>query len=405
MITEFREYLKPEKVYIPLTDNKYKLANVKVEEDQEVKIGDVLAYKFKGKEKLPVLASVSGTVVGFEMLEDRYGKKVDHCVIKNNHKEEQIEVAKYEDPKSSEIRRVILESGLTNVSVDGSFTDLRFDTELNHVVVNAIFVNEPYYTVDYQFVLENAEKIATGIQFLALAAVTDSITVLVDKRMPSEALEAFGKATVDKNIKLISVDPQKLKGQDIKVIQKLVKADLNTNLLASGVLYTDINAANLVYEAVAGGVIPSSRPVVITGDGIKTNAIYEAKFGTKLSDLVKDMEGYNDCDELVLHVGDFLTGTQVTDDAMVVTVTVDAINIAEYRVTEEDVCTKCGDCNDVCPVGILPQNIMDAELRNVSSRIVELDTGLCTECGLCSFVCPSNINVLEWVRRAKRRVG
>ena len=48
---------------------------------------------------------------------------------------------------------------------------------------------------------------------------------------------------------------------------------------------------------------------------------------------------------------------------------------------------------------------MDAELRNVNSRIVELDTHLCVECGLCTYVCPSKINVLEWVRRAKRRVG
>ena len=93
-----------------------------------------------------------------------------------------------------------------------------------------------------------------------------------------------------------------------------------------------------------------------------------------------------------------------TDD-FAITKNVESVRVAEYRSVAEDVCIKCGDCNDVCPVGILPQNIMDAELRSVNDRIVELNTAECVECGLCTYVCPSKINVLEWVRRARRRVG
>ena len=100
-----------------------------------------------------------------------------------------------------------------------------------------------------------------------------------------------------------------------------------------------------------------------------------------------------------------MTGIQVLTDEIAITSNTNAFNISEYRDDEEDVCIKCGDCNDVCPVGILPQNIMDTELRSVSDRIVELNTDECIECGLCTYVCPSKINVLEWVRRAKRRVG
>jgi electron transport complex protein RnfC len=195
-----------------------------------------------------------------------------------------------------------------------------------------------------------------------------------------------------------------VKGQDIKYIRSLVKKDLKVNVLESGVLYTNVDAAKLVYDAL-NGTVPTSRQVVLSGDGIKSNVVYEVRFGTLLSELVKDLDGYNDVEEMVLHVGNFITGNQVTTDEIAITQTTDAFNFAQYEGVDEDVCIKCGDCNDVCPVGILPQNIMDAELRAVNSRIVELDTGLCTECGLCSYVCPSKINVLEWVRRAKRRVG
>ena len=106
-----------------------------------------------------------------------------------------------------------------------------------------------------------------------------------------------------------------------------------------------------------------------------------------------------------IHLGSFLTGMQLDNDDFAITQSVDSINVCEFRDVEEDVCIKCGDCNDICPAGILPQNIMDAELRSVNLRIVDLDTHLCVECGLCTYVCPSKINVLEWVRRAKRRVG
>lgn len=404
MITELREYLAPKKVYIPLTDNDYKIANVKVEIDQEILAGQILAEKFKGKVKLPVVSSVSGKVVGFEEMSDRYGKIVDHCVIENDQLDNSIELVVYENPSSTQIRTRLYDLGLERTAVDGSFTPLKFDREVNHLVVNAIYVNEPSYSVDYLYLQEGAEEFARGIELLAKAALCEDVTLIVDKKMPADVLSEIGKAIVDKNIKLLSIDPNRLDGQDFKYIRSLVKEDLEINLLNSGVMYVDAFTAKMVNDAV-NGFVTTSRLVALSGDGIKTNALYQARIGTRLCDLVADLEGYNEVSEMVLHIGDFLTGIQVTSDDISITANTDAFNFAEYRETEDDVCTKCGDCNDVCPVGILPQNIMDAELRNVNSRIVELDTHLCTECGLCTYVCPSKINVLEWVRRAKRRVG
>ena len=155
MITEFKEYLSPSKVYIPLTDGEYKIANVKVEQDDTVLVGQVLAEKFQGRSKSPVVSSVSGTVVGFEVLTDRYGKKVDHCVILNDKKNTQIELKSYSNPSSSQIRTAIYDLGLEKLCIDGSYTPLRFDKEVDHVVVNTIFVNEPAYTIDYFYLQDH----------------------------------------------------------------------------------------------------------------------------------------------------------------------------------------------------------------------------------------------------------
>ncbi len=425
MITEYRTFLNPKKVYIPLTDIDSKIANVSVEEGDRVLVGQIVAYKFKGKEKTPILSTVSGTVVGFEDKIDRYSKIVDHIVIENDMLNETVELKHFKEkqaiaqernyPKNvttysknistAQVRTALRKLGIERVTIDGLFTDIKFNSKSKHVVVNAIFTNEPFISTDYEAIIHNAEAIADGISLLGIGAAAETLTVIVDKFMPAEALDELGKAIVDKNIELITIDVKKIKSWDYKIIQKLVKHNLSINLLDDGVIYTSIHGALMVHNAIRKGLPVTSRQVAITGDGLKVNAVYEVRIGTLFSDIVNDLEGYTDIEEMNLHLGSFLTGTQLDSDDFAITQSIDAINVCEYRSLEEDVCIKCGDCNDICPAGILPQNIMDAELRSVNTRIVDLDTHLCVECGLCTYVCPSKINVLEWVRRAKRRVG
>jgi electron transport complex protein RnfC len=223
--------------------------------------------------------------------------------------------------------------------------------------------------------------------------------------MPEDALEELGKAIVEKNIEVVSIDSKKINAKDYKIIQKIVKEKLSINLVDNGVVYTNVSAAKMVHEAVRLGIPAVTRKLAVTGDALNVNAVYEVRVGTRFIDIVEDLGGYTEIKNMNLHIGSFLTGIQLDDDDFVITQSVDSVNVAEYRGVDEDVCIKCGDCNDICPAGILPQNIMDAELRNVNYRIVDLFTHECVECGLCSYVCPSKINVLEWVRRAKRRVG
>ncbi len=425
MITEYRTFLNPKKVYIPLTDIDSKIANVSVEEGDRVLVGQIVAYKFKGKDKTPVLSTVSGTVVGFVEKLDRYAKIVDHIIIENDLLMETIELTNYKDKlavsqdrnfihnvttyseniSTAQVRTALKGLGIQKVTVDGLFTDIKFKGQTEHIVVNAIFTNEPFISTDYEAIIHNAEAIADGICLLGIGAGAKTLTVIVDKYMPAEALDELGKAIVDKNIELISINVKIIKSWDYKIIQKLVKHNLSLNLLDDGVLYTSVHAALMVHDAIRKGIPVTSRQVAITGDGLKVNAVYDVRIGTLFSDLVEDLEGYHEVENMNLHIGSFLTGIQLDNDDFAITQSVDSINVSEYREVEEDVCIKCGDCNDICPAGILPQNIMDAELRSVNSRIVELDTHLCVECGLCTYVCPSKINVLEWVRRAKRRVG
>lgn len=406
MITEYRKYLDPRKVYIPLTDLEYKIANVNVEVGDRVLLGDKIAEKFKGKSKSPILSTVSGNVIEFKEMIDRYGKIVDHVVIENDKLYEKKESRTFPHKVSgAEVRNVIRDFGLTTISIDGIYTDLTFHSKSKFVVVNAIFTNEPFISTDYEFLTEHSNEIADGIDLLRIAGSIEKTIVLVDKFMPEDALEELGKAIVEMDIEIVTVDSKKLVANDYKIIKKLVKDTLSINLVDNGVVYTTVSAAYMVHDAVRNGIPAVTRKLAITGDALNINAVYDVRVGTLFTDVVEDLGGYTEIKNMNLHIGSFLTGIQLDNDEFAITQSVDSVNVAEYRPVDEDVCIKCGDCNDICPAGILPQNIMDAELRSVKSRIVDLYTNECVECGLCTYVCPSKINVLEWVRRAKRRVG
>lgn len=405
MITEYKKAKAPSTVYIPLTDGFYKIANVKVEEDDRVLKGQVIAYKFKGKDKLPVLSPVSGKILEFKEMTDRFGKVVDHCVIENDYKDEHVSLNTYSSPSPSQVIQAIKDAGLEHVNVDGSFTPLSFDQETNHLFVNAIFMDAPFHTVDYNYLSDLKDQIASGIELIAKAARTENITIFTDKRMNKAIVEEFGVACVDKNVNFVSLDSKSINGAELKYILKAIKTPIGSDLLSKGAIYVDVHTAAMVHNAVKEGIMPATRLVALTGNGVNQNALVEVTVGTLIKDVVAEVDGYKEVEELLLHIGNPLTGRQVLTDEVAITVTVDGLDFSVLEEEIEDVCIKCGECNDVCPAGILPQNIMDAELRSVNDRIVELNTHECTECGLCSYVCPSKINVLEWVRRARRRVG
>jgi len=406
MITANKQFLDPKKVFIPLTDKTSKIANVKVAEGDTVLVGQKLADKFNGKVKTPVISTISGEVIGFEERLDRFGKLVDHVVIENNFKGQSIELEKLEgDLSPAQIRNRLEECGINQINVDGIYTDIDFNRPVKHILVNAIYANEPFLSTEYEYLKKSAEEIAEGVVLLAKATHAESMTLIVDKFMDEETLDNLGKATVDKGIEIVVINSKKVVGWDYKIARKIAKEPLSIDLLDNEIMYIAACGAKLAYGAVREGQFVTKRQIAITGDAFGENALYEVRIGTAFSEIAEDLGGYNETTNLNLHVGSFLTGQQLENDSFSITASVDTVNVGVLRTEEEDVCIKCGECNDVCPAGILPQNIKDAELRNVNTRIVELNTSECVECGLCTYVCPSKINVLEWVRRAKRRVG
>jgi len=67
----------------------------------------------------------------------------------------------------------------------------------------------------------------------------------------------------------------------------------------------------------------------------------------------------------------------------------------------EYACIRCGDCADVCPPGLLPQQLLRGLLAGDETMLARHGLADCIECGCCDYVCPSAIPLTEGFRVAR----
>jgi electron transport complex protein RnfC len=67
-------------------------------------------------------------------------------------------------------------------------------------------------------------------------------------------------------------------------------------------------------------------------------------------------------------------------------------------------CIRCGDCASVCPVRLLPQQLLWYAHADDEKKLRDFGLTDCIECGCCDLVCPSHIALTADFRRAKGRI-
>jgi electron transport complex protein RnfC len=362
-------------VSIPLG---YNLTSVKdsVEVGQKVLAGEQIAFDYL--EQKPIFSSVSGEVIALESRVTATNQRVKHAIIKNDFKNETFSYPSIELDSVASIRRRIKDFGLDINQRNGLFTNLNFDQDIELIVIDASSDQGEY------FLTHHLEQIEKGLELLKLAAKTNQ-----------SKLFTFNKVAVkDTEVIIFRNDTDVVY---YKTLQKN-KVLLENELLDYKTMFVDAKTLYNIYTACFENLPVTKKYVSVRGNGVEalSGVVY---IGTTLAQL-----NLNYQDDIVIQIDSMMRGSKVRSDEFALTDFISDIYVTTHVDLREYVCTKCGDCNDICPVGILPQNIMDAELRMNEERIFDLDVSKCVECGLCSGICPSNINVLEWVRRSKRRI-
>ncbi len=401
------EYFNPDTVYIHLIKNIGPLRPI-VEVGQEVNVGQVVAVK-EGFGEMNVHSSVSGTVTAIKKVWHSSGKMVDALEIKNDLKNTLDPSIKQNKNPSSFTREQYIQmmknAGLTGLGGAGFPAYVKYMTKetIDTVIINAVEC-EPYLTCDFSFILKHPEKLLNGLSYMIKAADAKN-GVIAYKSYNKEIKDVLSnKIKMYSNISLMEMKDVYPAGWEKYIIERVTGKTYQGLPSEIGVIVNNSSTAIAFADVVENNVPLISRPITITGEGIKEPRNFHVPIGTKVSELVAKCGGYTDDIEPLKAnyiAGGPMTGNAIFIDDLIVNDTLGGVIVKSVIEEVHPECLGCGKCADACPAYLTPTEIKNALQYKDVDLIKELKADKCIQCGLCSYVCPSHVEITDAVVKAK----
>ncbi len=403
---EMLEFIKPQKIYIPL-ENKSGIKYKKL-----VNVGD---YVFKGQVvamnesiDFPIHSSVSGYVVENESNELNTGKKVECIAIENDFKEKYQEklgsIKEISNYSKEEFIELLKTSEITGLGGSDFPTFLKYNTDskINYLLVNGVEC-EPYISCDKVVMSKYMEKILEAVDAI-LEIMKIKKAYIVVKSSNIESQKVINKyINTYPNIKLALMPDMYPAGWERNIVEVVLHKKYDKYPVEVGAIVSNVSTIYAIYEMLKYNTPLTERIITITGTGIRKPSNIKVKIGTKLSEIIENIEGYKDIKKPIFIAGGPMMGSSLPNDNLIVTKDLNCVLVIDDIELTNYPCIKCGKCTNVCPVHLLPVMIMN-NIGN-EKKLKELMPQKCIECGLCSYICPSKIEVREYVRIAKGRVN
>jgi len=401
------EYFNPENVYIHLIKNIGPLIS-KVEVGDSVLVGQVVAVR-EGFGEMNVHSSISGTVTAIKKVWHASGKMVNAIEIKNDFKnnlDPSIKPNKNIDSLNREdLINLMKNAGLTGLGGAGFPTYIKYQTKQNidTVIINAVEC-EPYLTCDYSFIIKYPEKLLKGLKYFMKAADAKKGVIVYKAYNKGIKLALNDFINNYENISLYEIEDVYPAGWEKYIIERVVGKTYTGLPSEVGVIVNNSSTAITFSDIVEHNIPLISRPITITGAGIKEPRNFYVPIGTKVSELIEKCGGYTG--DIVPAKANYIAGGPMTGkailiDDLVVSDTLGGVIVNPVPVKLQVECMGCGKCADICPAYLTPTEIKKALDYKDVSLIKALNANNCIQCGLCSYVCPSRREISTAVSKAK----
>lgn len=397
---------KPKYVYIPLVSGNDKDITVTVKKGEYVYKGSIVG-KRKGKFRLPIYSSVSGTVVDFEEKYYLDGDKVKCVVIENDFKEK-IEEKQYVRDSinhytKKEFIKIIQDRGIVGMGGSGFPTYIKYDSEneIKTLIVNAVEC-EPYVTADIMLIREKSEEILDAID--AIMEINGIKECFIALKKDNKIIKKFENYIgTYPRIKIVTVPNIYPAGWERNLVEYITKEKYDVLPIEKGIVVNNVTTIYAIYQALRTNKPLIERIVTFTGDMFKKTQNVYVKIGTSVKDIIESMEGYKRNKDVIFVAGGPMMGKSIPSDDLIVTPNLNCVIAFKNKDNDDAIeCLRCGKCVSHCPAKLSPVLIKDS--LNSKKELENLKVNKCIECGLCSYVCPSKIKVREYVKQAKEIV-
>lgn len=396
----------PRRVTLPLQQHSGQPATPCVAQGDMVKVGSVIA-KREGMVSSALHASISGTVSEASTTQISIEGDDQDAWLRLPPLEWQ-----YAEPHA--LLERLNESGIVGLGGAGFPAHIKARVVERHsidtLVINAAEC-EPYITADDLTLRHYANEVLEGAQIIAKLCGAQHIVIGIEDNKP-EAIDALKQALTNSQpvpVELTVIATRYPSGGERQLIKKLLDLNVPSGGLPAdvGVLCHNPGTLLAILHAMRDGQPLVSRIVTLTGEAITQPGNRWVRLGTSVRELL-EQAGLNTPELHQVIQGGPMMGTPLLTLDTPVSKLTNCLIAATFEELPpppaESPCIRCGECESVCPVALLPQQLHWYARAQDDAKLERYHLFDCIECGACSYVCPSHIPLVVDYREAKNRI-
>ncbi len=300
------------------------------------------------------------------------------------------------------------------------------------IIINAMECESPI-NVDNSLIAEYSNNIIDGLNILNKLVNPKKIIIAIKQdytesiELLKNSLQNYQKNNISNNIFINVLDGGYPNGYSKTLIKMITKQELSAKKHSSehGIICLNIATVFSIEQAINHQQPVINRIVTINGTLVNKPGNYLVPIGTPLGLILQAFNIDKWQQNLSIRIGGDYMGYILYNaqntihmanvdflDSISIEKTTQAISInhinQQSKTKAYSACIKCGFCEQVCPMNLLPQQLFwygqKITQDNNHDILDKYYISSCIECSLCDSVCPSNIPLTAVFKNLKTEI-
>ena len=400
----------PDKVVLPMQQHIGAPCIPTVKVGDTVKVGQIVGDSDKFI-SAPIHASISGTVTKIADTFLANGRQAPAVTIESDGEMAMFEgIEKPVVNNADDFRKAIRDSGLVGLGGAGFPSHVKFalspDKPIDTIVVNAAEC-EPHITVDYRECVDNTLYIIRSLMIIKEQLNIPHAVIAVEDNKPAaiEKLQKVADEVGDGSIKVMALKSKYPQGAEKMIVYSATGRKIPLGKLPAdiGVIVMNVTSTAFIGRYLESGKPLVSRSLTVDGSAIIKPQNVRVPIGTSLNELIDFCGGFKPDLDKVIAGGPMMGTALVNTDVPIIKSYNAVLAFSKGTIPEkpDNNCIRCGRCSQVCPMGLMPTNIMRSVKARHFDGLKQSNVIACMQCGTCAYACPAGRPLVQYVVLAK----